>query len=172
MITKLSEVLDSYSVTDKTHGTVKFGPKEVKAKVKDNTAYLYLPAAGTAMDDLDEPHITIWGANTSTESKITSVEFTWASTKHVYYDPKYKSFKVPHTHSGDTAAAAKLELLLKLFLNAATIATITITTSPSSTPPSSPTLSQGNSNNSVNPSSASYATDWPLDMGAPSKKKF
>jgi hypothetical protein len=154
MISKLSEVLDNYSVTDNSHGTVKFGPKEAKTSVKQ-VAYLMLAAAGDAMSGITDPHITIWGANGNSDSKIASVEFSWAGARHVYFNPKKKSFSIPNIPSKDMATASKLELLLKLFLNASTIPSITVTTSPTSTPLSSP---KSNSNALANLSSA---TEWP-----------
>ena len=169
MIKKLSEVQDNYSVTEKTHGTVKFGPKQFKLST-ENVAYVMLNAAGDAVKGLTDPHITIWGKNARTDSWITSVEFSWAGARHVYFNPGKGTFNAPNIPTSDQAIAKTLELLLSLFLNTAQIATITITTSSTSSSPSpSPSNSNAKSNISVLPGSASYATDWP-SLGGSSKK--
>jgi hypothetical protein len=171
MISKLSEVQDNYSVTDKTHGTVKLGPKAFKLS-QENVAYVMLNAVGDAVKGLTDPHVTIWGKNARTDSWIASVEFSWAGARHVYFNPKKGTFNAPNIPSSDQAIAKTLELLLSLFLNVSQIASITITTtSSSSSTSSSPTPSNSNANTSVtvNPGSASYATDWP-SLGSPSKK--
>jgi hypothetical protein len=172
MIRKLSEVQDNYSVTDKTHGTVKFGPKAFNLS-QENVAYVMLNAVGDAVKGLTDPHVTIWGKNARTDSWIASVEFSWAGARHVYFNPKYKTFNAPNIPSSDQAIAKTLEFLLTLFLNTAQIASIAVTTTTSSSS-SSPTPSNSNASTSVtvNPGSTSYTTDWPLDMGgSPSKKK-
>jgi hypothetical protein len=172
MISKLSEVQDNYSVTDKIHGTVKFGPKEFKLSTQ-KVAYVMLNAAGDAVKGLTDPHVTIWGKNARTDSWIASVEFSWAGARHVYFNPKYGTFNTPNIPTSDQAIAKTLELLLSLFLNVSQIATITVTTTSTSGTSSSPTPSNSNASSSVtvNPGSASYATDWPLSMGGSSSKK-
>lgn len=172
MISKLSEVLDNYSVTDKTHGTVKFGPRDPKISTK-NIAYVMLAAAGDAVKDLTEPHITIWGCNARTDSWISSVEFSWAGARHVYFNLKSQSFSTPHIPTSDLPVASRLQLLLELFLNTAGIATITSTATSSTSSSTSTSNSNSNNNNSNGvsmPGSASYATDFP-PMGASMGKK-
>jgi hypothetical protein len=159
MIKNLKQVQDSYTITDKTHGTVTFGPKQAKWST-ENIAYVMLNAKGDVVKNLTDPHITIWGKNHRSDAWIASVEFSWAGARHVYFNLFNKKFSTPHIPSGDEGIAKTLELLLAQFLNLAQIASITVTQAPTAS-----SLSKPNDNNtpppSVNPKSDTYASDWP-----------
>lgn len=159
MINNLKQVQESYSITDKTSGTVSFGPKQTLWST-DNIAYVMLNAKGDAVKDLTDPHITIWGKNNRADAWIASVEFSWAGARHVYFNLKSNKFSTPHIPSSDEAIAKALERLLAQFLNLAQIASITVTQAPTAS-----SLSKPNDNNapspSVNPKSATYTSDWP-----------
>ncbi|KAA6456216.1 hypothetical protein DYQ86_25775 [Acidobacteria bacterium AB60] len=157
MTTKLSQIQDSYSISEKVHGTVALGPKTQYYKKNTSVPYLYLAAKGDAVKDLTDPHITIWG-NEASDSKITSVEFSWAGARHVYYSPSKKTFSAPNIPTSDKPVAAKLQLLLELFLNAAGIATITTTAAATTTTaPTTPIQSHVN----LSSSSPTYRSDFP-----------
>jgi hypothetical protein len=167
MISNLAEVQKSYSLTDKTHGAVTFGPKETLLS-KGNVAYVMLKAEGDAVKNLTDPHITIWGKNARTDSWISSVEFSWAGARHVYFSLKRQTFSKPHIPSSDQPIAQKLETLLAQFLNLSQIASLTLTQSASS--PSSAQANMPAAPPSVSTSSATYTSDWP-SLGDSTKTK-
>jgi len=159
MIRNLAEVKKSSSLTDKTHGTVTLGPKETLGS-KDKIAYVYLKAEGNAVKHLTDPHITIWGKNARKDSWISSVEFSWAGARHVYFNLKSETFWAPHIPSSDTAIAQTPETLLAQFLNLSQIASLTLRQSASS--PSSGTAgSTTASSPAIDKGSSTYNSDWP-----------
>jgi hypothetical protein len=169
MISSLAEVQRSYSLTDKRHGTVTFGPKETLLS-KGNVAYVMLKAEGDAVKNLIDPHITIWDKNARKDSWISSVEFSGAGARHVYFSLKRPTFSKPQPHipSSDQPIAQTLETPLAQFFHLSQIASLALTQSANST--SSAQANTTAAPPSVSTSSATFTCDWP-SLGDSTKTK-
>lgn len=154
MIEKLSQVQEKYSVTDKVHGTVTFSGRTSNLG-KSGNRYLMLPAEGTAVKGLVEPHITIWGKNARQDAYISVVEFSWAGAKHVRYQRHKGTFQIIDIPTHELELAGTLKILLKLFLNASTIATFAIEPEKTATP--APVVN----NAPLGPGAEGYKEAWP-----------
>lgn len=125
MVTQLGEIQLAYSIGGVTYtrsNTVGWG-------MGHGNPYFVLAASGGPADGLNvnQPHITIWGDwSTYPTVDISTVEFTWNTTKHLEYRLSNRKITPKSLNWLDLQTATSVENLLVQFLvNAQFVANVT-----------------------------------------------